>query len=136
MEFESTKVMPVPAEQVFEVASDVSRMSTWLPSTERVEETSPNVLHVEGERSAGHYENDGLYRARPEQLRLEWGSRDTGGYAGWLQVHHSGDQSDVTIHLSFFEELDREYRGPRAEHAEQELEQALERLAGLVGSPA
>jgi hypothetical protein len=46
-----------------------------------------------------------LFRARRDQMRLEWGTRDQGSYAGWLQVAGIGSGgSEVTVHLSFFDE--------------------------------
>ncbi|CAM5410738.1 hypothetical protein SALBM311S_04804 [Streptomyces alboniger] len=42
---------------------------------------------------------------RPEQLRVEWGACDQGGYSGWLQVAGlDSGASEVTVHLSFFDD--------------------------------
>jgi uncharacterized protein YndB with AHSA1/START domain len=137
MEFEHSRVLPASAEQVFGVVSDVGRMSRWLPTTSRVEEDSPNHLHVEGERSSQHYEGDGVFNVSEDQLRVEWGSDRTGEYAGWLQVHHQADpdSSEVVLHLSFFDELDEEYRAGRASAVDAEMTDALERLEEQVRSP-
>ncbi|RZS89855.1 polyketide cyclase/dehydrase/lipid transport protein [Motilibacter rhizosphaerae] len=136
MEFERSKVVAAPAERVFDVVSDVERMPSWLPTTERAAADGADHVHVEGERGSQPYEGDGLFRAQRDQLRLEWGSDRTGEYAGWLQIHHQAqdDRSEVVIHLSFFEELDERYRASRAQAVEAELEEALDTLAEQVAA--
>jgi len=136
VELERSKVIPAPAERVFEIASDVERMASWLPTTQRVRADGPDHVHVEGETGRGHYESEGLFRARPEQLRLEWGSEQTGEYAGWLQVAHQGDgsSSEVVIHLSFLEDLDEEYRAGDPESLDSGLGESLDRLAEQVAA--
>ncbi|RKS68051.1 polyketide cyclase/dehydrase/lipid transport protein [Motilibacter peucedani] len=139
MEFEHSRVLPASAEQVFAVASDITRMARWLPTTDLVEQDSPNHLHVEGERSSRHYEGDGVFDVSPDQLRVEWGSDRTGDYAGWLQVHHQADEAsaEVVLHLSFLDELDEDYRRKgRGEAVEQEMTDALERLEAEVRGSA
>jgi uncharacterized protein YndB with AHSA1/START domain len=127
-EYERSRTMAAPSEIVFQVASEVETMDRWLPTMTEVEETSPEVLHVEGEVGGQHYEAEGLYAARPEQLRMEWGSRDTDDYSGWLQVADSGaGASEATIHLSF-----RGEQRPAADDIEQGLDAALDRLADQV----
>ncbi|HEX5568601.1 MAG TPA: SRPBCC family protein, partial [Streptomyces sp.] len=70
-----------------------------------------------------------LFRTRPEQLRAEWGTREGGSYAGWLQVAGIGSgASEVTVHLSFFDEE----QVPSQEAVDVSLDQALERLAEQV----
>lgn len=92
-EFEVERPMPLPAETVFAVASDVAHMAEWLPMT--VEPAGPNRLHVEGETRSGRYSASGLFGVRPEQRRVEWGSEDSDDYAGWLQVFEAGDGKRV-----------------------------------------
>lgn len=112
-EFEVERGMPADAETVFAVATDVGRMSRWLP---------------------GNVEPEGTWSAEPGQLRLEWGR---GEYAGWLQVSHADPGSAVVLHLSFGPGLP-EARADRAE-AERltgELRHSLDRLAVEVDAAA
>jgi hypothetical protein len=121
--------MPALPEVVFDQACDVDRLDAWLP----------DELHVrpEAEDSPGvtvHDDDTGrdapaLLRAEEEQLRLEWGTRDDGRYAGWLQVAGIGSgASQVTVHLSFFdEELD-----PGDNEITAALDESLDRLAEQV----
>jgi uncharacterized protein YndB with AHSA1/START domain len=129
-EYERSRTMPAPSEIAFQVASEVETMDRWLPTMTQVSEAEPEVLHVEGDVGGRHYEAEGLYAARPEQLRMEWGSRDTDDYSGWLQVADSGaGASEATMHLSF-----RGADRPSADEVEKGLEAALERLAEQVGT--
>jgi hypothetical protein len=133
-EYEAARVMPAGAEYVFDVAADVETMASWLPTAMDVHETSPDVVHVSGDAAGHHYEADGLFRAEKDQLRVEWGSRDTPDYAGWLQVSHAGDaehedrSSEVTLHLSFFGHQPQSHRGHAADETRQGLDDALEKL--------
>ncbi len=70
-----------------------------------------------------------LLRARREQMRLEWGTRERGGYAGWLQVAGiDSGASEVTVHLSFFDDR----HDPGEEQATGALDDSLRRLERQV----
>ena len=93
---------------------------------------APDVLRLTGSRGGVPYVLEGLWRARPEQLRVEWGSRGDGRYSGWAQVSDSGSDgsaSEVVVHLSFLDEAAREGRAVGADAA---LRTALERLSVLA----
>jgi uncharacterized protein YndB with AHSA1/START domain len=120
--------MAAPSEIVFQVASEVETMDRWLPTMTDVSEPAPEVLHVEGDVGGRHYEAEGLYAARPDQLRMEWRSRGSDDYSGWLQVADSGaGASETTIHLSF-----RGDDRPPAEEVDKGLDAALDRLTEQV----
>ncbi|MGV9539581.1 SRPBCC family protein, partial [Streptosporangium sandarakinum] len=109
-EYERSRTMPATAEIVFDEVSDLGRLDDWLPRELHVRAEEPPAVTVH-EDDTGQ-DSRGLFRAVPEQLRLEWGTRDDASYSGWLQVADSGaGGSEVTIHLSFFDEEPR--RGPR-----------------------
>ena len=107
-EFEASLVIDRPAADVFDFAAQVGNLPTFLPTTTVAEPAGPDRIHVAGDTPGGHYDTEGLFRARPEQLRLEWGSDGTDDYSGWLQVFDSGPagaaRSEVTLHLSFRDE--------------------------------
>ena len=133
MEYEESRGMPADAEIVFDVLADVDRMEDWLPTTLDVAGAGPDRVHVEGEAGGRHYAADGLFRAQPDQLRIEWGSEGP-DYAGWAQVYHSGaGSSEVNLHLSFFGDQQQAHAGQAAERTRQEMREALDRLAELVG---
>ncbi|MFJ8149804.1 SRPBCC family protein [Streptomyces sp. NPDC096048] len=102
-EYERSRTMPAQAEQVFDQAADVGQLDTWLPRDLHVEPEDPPAVTVHEDRT--DQDTSALLSARPEQMRLEWGTRDQGSYAGWLQVAGlDSGASEVTVHLSFFDE--------------------------------
>ncbi|GAA3441472.1 SRPBCC family protein [Planomonospora venezuelensis] len=126
-EYERSRTMTAPPEVVFDRACDLDRLDGWLPHDLHVRSEEPPAVTVH-EDSTGRDER-GLFRAQRDQLRVEWGTRDDGRYAGWLQVAGISDQaSDVTVHLSFFDEE----HAPPADQIDHELEKSLERLAEMV----
>ncbi|SDE01852.1 SRPBCC family protein [Streptomyces prasinopilosus] len=101
-EYERSRTMPARPEHVFDQAAHVDRMETWLPEALHVDAGELPAVTVHEDRT--DEDTSALFRARPEQMRLEWGTRDRGSYAGWLQVAGIGSgASEVTVHLSFFD---------------------------------
>ena len=120
--------MPADAEIVFDVISDVDRMERWLPTAMDVRTAGPDRVHVTGGEDGVDYDADGLFRARKDQLRIEWGSEGP-DYAGWAQVYHSGaGASEVNLHLSFFGDQPESHEGPAAEGIRKGMQEALARL--------
>ena len=102
-EYERSHTMPAPPEQVFDQAANVGQMGDWLPGELHVRAEELPAVTVHEDRT--DEDTAALLRARPEQMRLEWGTRDDGAYAGWLQVAGiDSGASEVTLHLSFFDE--------------------------------
>lgn len=125
--------MPADAEIVFDVLADVDRMERWLPTTFDVEEAGPDRVHVKGEAGGHPYDAEGLFRARRDQLRIEWGSHGP-DYAGWAQIYHSGaGASEVNLHLSFLGDQPQAHGGKAAEQMRQGMRESLDRLAEEVG---
>jgi hypothetical protein len=102
-EYEAARGMPAASEIVFDIAARPDLFDRWIPSAVHVR-TSPEelpVVHAKTRVAGGPHEVEGLFRAQPDQRRLEWGSRGDDRYAGWLQVAESGaGSSEVTVHLS------------------------------------
>ena len=120
--------MPAEAEIVFDVMADVDQMERWLPTTIDVTGAGPDRVRVTGEADGQHYDTEGLFRARPDQLRIEWGSHGP-DYAGWAQVYHSGaGASEVNLHLSFLGDQPQAHEGEEAEQMRQGMREALARL--------
>jgi len=132
-EFEVSRGMPAVSEVVFQTASDPDRFAHWLPSGLDVEPSGPGEVHVESE-IGGHHEADGLFRARPDELKIEWANEGSREYSGWLQVSDAGaGASEATLHLSFAEGAEVAQRAP-ADQVEQTMREALDQLAREVGS--
>jgi uncharacterized protein YndB with AHSA1/START domain len=126
-EYERSRRISASPEAVFDQASDPEGLDHWLPGDLHVRpEDLPAVTVHEDDTGR---DVRGLFRAERDQLRMEWGSRDDGRYAGWLQVAGIGEEeSEVTVHLSFFEEEG----APPGDAVDQALDESLERLAGQV----
>ncbi len=105
-EYELSRTMPAQPEHVFDQASDVGRLDAWLPDALHVDHADAGELPaVTVHEDRTDEDTSALFRARRDQMRLEWGTRDQGSYAGWLQVAGIGSGgSEVTVHLSFFDE--------------------------------
>ncbi|MBW8486595.1 SRPBCC family protein [Actinomadura parmotrematis] len=130
MEYESERAMPADSRTVFDVASDASALGRWLPADIHVHAIASDL--VEGEE-AGVAEGV-LMRVVPDQLRLEWGTRRTPDYTGWLQVADRADgASSVTVHLSFLGDHPQAHPSGKERNAVQAmLEESLGRLADVV----
>ncbi|MGW0866388.1 SRPBCC family protein [Streptomyces koelreuteriae] len=101
-EYERSRTMPAQPEHVFDEAANVGRLDTWLPEALHVRAEGLPAVTVHEDRT--DEDTSALLRARRDQMRIEWGTRDQGGYAGWLQVAGLGSgASEVTVHLSFFD---------------------------------
>ncbi|MFI5688041.1 SRPBCC family protein [Streptomyces sp. NPDC051636] len=126
-EYERSRTMPAQPERVFDRAADVGRLDAWLPDALHVRPQEPPAVTVHEDRS--DEDTSALLRAERDQMRIEWGTREQGSYAGWLQVAGIGSgASEVTVHLSFFE--DSHDPGERAACAA--LDSSLERLEEQV----
>jgi hypothetical protein len=126
-EYERSRTMPAQPEQVFDQAANVGQLDAWLPDALHVEAGRPPAVTVHEDRT--DEDTSAVLRARPEQMRIEWGTRDRGGYTGWLQVAGIGSgASEVTVHLSFFD--DRHQPGEQA--VRDALDTSLRRLEEQV----
>ncbi|MFI8189307.1 SRPBCC family protein [Streptomyces sp. NPDC085946] len=126
-EYERSRTMPAPPEHVFDQAAHIDQMDTWLPDDLHVDAGDLPAVTVHEDRTDA--DTSAVFRAQREQMRLEWGTRDQGGYAGWLQVAGIGSgASEVTVHLSFFD--DGHDPGERA--VREALDSSLERLEEQV----
>ncbi|WP_282792483.1 SRPBCC family protein [Streptomyces sp. CC224B] len=126
-EYERSRTMPAQPEHVFDQAANVDQLDTWLPRDLHVEAGEPPAVTVHDDRA--DEDSSAVLRARREQMRLEWGTRDHGGYTGWLQVA-GGDTgtSEVTVHLSFFDDS----HDPGEQAVTEALDSSLRRLEEQV----
>ncbi|WP_367137635.1 SRPBCC family protein [Saccharothrix sp. HUAS TT1] len=132
-EFEHEQTIPVDARVVFDLARDVTAMEAWLPDGVQVERSGPE--RITGRVSVGDEidEAEGYLAADVEQRRLEWGDLERAGYSGWLQVDEAGPgTSRVVLRLDVSGEHHAAVAGEAAEMADEQLAQALERLAALA----
>jgi hypothetical protein len=129
-EYERSRTMPAQPEHVFDQAANVGQLDTWLPDALHVHHVDAEELPaVTVHEDRTDEDTSALFRAQRDQMRLEWGTRDQGGYAGWLQVAGIGSgASEVTVHLSFFDEGN----DPGEEAVRDALDGSLRRLEEQV----
>lgn len=133
-EFEASRVLPVPREQAFAVASDLDHLDRWMPPGVHVEPVAPNVVTADGPL-VPESPQEGVTGASPDQYRLEWGSRGDGRYAGWLQLAEQGQgECEATLHLSFLGDQEQAHGGRAADEVERMLAESLDRLADTVAT--
>ncbi|THC55274.1 SRPBCC family protein [Streptomyces sp. A1499] len=126
-EYERSRTLPALPEHVFDQAADVGQLDAWLPRELHVDAGELPAVTVHEDRT--DQDVSALLRAQKDQMRLEWGTREQGSYTGWLQVAGMGTgTSEVTVHLSFFE--DSHDPGEQAVHSA--LDNSLERLEEQV----
>ncbi|MFI9583632.1 SRPBCC family protein [Streptomyces sp. NPDC052236] len=126
-EYERSRTMPAPPEHVFDQAADVNRLDTWLPEELHVHAEELPAVTVHEDRT--DEDTSALLRTRRDQMRIEWGTREQGSYTGWLQVAGLGSgASEVTVHLSFFEES----HDPGEQAVQESLDTSLRRLEEQV----
>lgn len=126
-EYERSRTMPAQPEHVFDQAAQVDQLDAWLPGALHVHAEDPPAVTVHADRT--DEDTSALLRARREQMRLEWGTREQGGYAGWLQVAGlDSGASEVTVHLSFFDDD----HDPGEQAVGEALESSLRRLEEQV----
>ena len=122
--------MPALPEIVFDEASDLDRgLDSWLPRVLRGRPAPPQAHSARAHRAGRDVE--AVMRTEKDRLRMEWGTREQDRYAGWLQVAGiDSGASEVTIHLSFFDES----QAPADDVVEHALQASLRRLRELVGA--
>ncbi|MCP9989057.1 MULTISPECIES: SRPBCC family protein [Streptomyces] len=126
-EYERSLTMPAPPEQVFDQAADLGRLEEWLPGGLHVHADELPAVTVHEDRT--DEDTPALLKPRKEQMRLEWGTRGEGSYAGWLQVAGiDSGASEVTVHLSFFDET----HDPGGQQVSEALDRSLHRLREQV----
>ncbi|MET9323448.1 SRPBCC family protein [Streptomyces sp. NPDC003038] len=126
-EYERSRTMPALPEQVFDQAANFDQLDTWLPEALHVHNDDLPAVTVHEDRT--DEDTSALLRAQRDQMRIEWGTREQGSYTGWLQVAGIGSgASEVTVHLSFFEDS----HDPGEEAVRQALETSLQRLEEQV----
>ncbi len=126
-EYERSRTMPAQPEHVFDQAAQVEQLDAWLPEALHVHADDPPAVTVH-EDHADH-DTRALLQSRRDQLRLEWGTRDQGSYAGWLQVAGlDSGASEVTVHLSFFDDS----HDPGRQTVHDALDSSLRRLEEQV----
>jgi hypothetical protein len=116
------------------VVADRARLAEWVPTMRRAEPAGKEEVHVEGESHGHPYSLDRELHVDAGDRSLHWGAGQDRGYRGWLRVLDRSPGSEVRLHIAVPD--DRLGPSPDAATAEirRGMEEAFDRLAGLVGS--
>ena len=99
-EFEHSTTIDASPDEVYTFMSKVENLPKYLPTTHSAEPQQGDHVRVQGEAQGHEYDADGFFRADESNHRIEWGA-DEQYYSGWLEVTGQGDNSTMTVHLSF-----------------------------------
>ena len=111
-DYEQSKTIDAPPEEVFAWLSDVGNLPGYLPPVTDASIEGPSAEGAPGRRvrlslefpNGGTFDSEGYLSADERERRLEWGSEGERDYSGWLTVANHGEgQSEVVVHLSFGE---------------------------------
>jgi uncharacterized protein YndB with AHSA1/START domain len=157
-EYEQSRTIDAPPEEVFAWLSDVGNLPKYLPPVVDSSVEGPSAEGVPGQRirtkleypgeGGGTFDAVGHFAVDERERRMEWGAEEGRDYSGWLTVGNHGEGgSEVVVHLSFgersagpdIEERSPEGRDPLAEGVSATLEsirRQLEEGSGKVETPA
>ena len=156
-EYEQSRTIDAPPEEVFAWLSDVGNLPKYLPPVVNSSVEGPAAEGVPGQRiktkleypgeDGGTFDAEGYLAVDEEERRMEWGAEEGRDYSGWLTVADRGEGgSEVVVHLSFgersagpeIEERSPEGRDPLAEGISATLEsirRQVEEGSGKLEAP-
>ncbi len=139
-EFEHSTPISASPDEVFAFMSKVENLPKYLPTTHSAQSQEGERVRVQGEAQGHQYDSDGFFRKDEANHRIEWGA-DEGYYSGWLQVEGQGEDSSMTVHLSFSggppggqgeEPGEGSGEAPNREQIQEGLVKALESIKNFV----
>ena len=155
-EYEQSKAVAAPANEVFAWVSDVENLPKYLPPIKDAGIEGSASEGSPGERvkmlveipDRGEFESEGYFDVDAEARTMRWGAETDRDYSGRLTVAEAGDgQSEVTVHLSFgprsvegeIQEDSSDDRNPLEESLEATLEsirRQIEEGSGKLSPPS
>jgi uncharacterized protein YndB with AHSA1/START domain len=131
---EGSRSFGITGDALWAVVADPARLAEWVPTMRRAEPAGKEEVHLEGESHGHPYSLDSELHVDEGDRSLHWGAEQGRGYRGWLQVLDRSPGSEVRLHIAVPD--DRLSSSPDAAAAEirRGMEEAFDRLAGLIGS--
>jgi uncharacterized protein YndB with AHSA1/START domain len=156
-EYEQSRSIDAPPQEVFVWLSDVGNLPKYLPPVVDSSVEGPSAEGIPGQRirtkleypgeGGGTFDAEGYLAVDERERRMEWGAEEGRDYSGWLTVADRGEGgSEVVVHLSFGErsagpeiaERSPESRDPLAEGISATLEsirRQVEEGSGKLEAP-
>ena len=109
-EYEHSRAIAAPANEVFAWVSDVENLPKYLPPIKAARIEGSAAEGSPGERveilveipDRGEFESEGYFDVDAEARTMRWGAETGRDYSGRLTVAEAGDgQCEVTVRLSF-----------------------------------
>lgn len=98
-DFERSTTVSASPDAAFRALADVKNLPEYVATMTQADETGNEILHVAADVDGRHEEGNAAFRADPHDRRIEWGSEDSSGYHGSMQIAADGSGSSITIHL-------------------------------------
>jgi uncharacterized protein YndB with AHSA1/START domain len=131
-EIDGSRAFEMSADAVWAVVADPARLADWVPTMRRAQPSGKEEVHVEGESHGHRYSLDSTLRIDEGDRRLDWGAEEDYGYRGSLRVAERPSGSEVHLHVA----VPDDRLGPSLDRAAAEIrqgmEEAFDRLAGLI----
>ena len=131
-EIDGSRAFEMSADAVWAVVADPARLAVWVPTMRRAQPSGKEEVHVEGESHGHRYSLDSTLRIDEGDRRLDWGAEEDYGYRGSLRVAERPSGSEVHLHVA----VPDDRLGPSLDRAAAEIrqgmEEAFDRLAGLI----
>jgi hypothetical protein len=131
-EIDGSRAFEISANALWAVVADPARLADWVPTMRRAQPSGKEEVHVEGESHGHRYSLDSTLRIDEGDRRLDWGAEEDYGYRGSLRVAERPSGSEVHLHVA----VPDDRLGPSPDRAAAEIrrgmEEAFDRLAGLV----
>lgn len=121
-----TRTFDVPAEQVWEFASQPANISRWVPTTHRSSGGAAGEARLVGESHGHRYDATAALRMDEDARQLSWSAAGFPGYEGSLIIAGQDGRSELTVHLRL---PDGHAAAAQADEVERGLAEALEGLA-------
>ena len=131
-EIDGSRAFEMSADAVWAVVADPARLADWVPTMRRAQPSGKEEVHVEGESHGHRYSLDSTLRIDEGDRRLDWGAEEDYGYRGSQRVAERPSGSEVHLHVA----VPDDRLGPSLDRAAAEIrqgmEEAFDRLAGLI----
>lgn len=110
-DYEQSKSIDAPPEQVFAWLTDVNNLPGYLPPVTDASIEGPSAEGTPGQKvrmslefpNGSSYDAEGYLATDEHERRMEWGAETERDYSGWLTVGNHVEGSEVMVHLSFGE---------------------------------
>ncbi len=117
-EFEHRQRIGAAPDAVYAFISDARNLPQYVPTTKSAQPLPGGKVRVQGEAQGHSYDNDGYFRADSSSRRIEWGAEER-DYCGYLDIAAAGDGSDLTVHLTFSDQMPKRVQSEQAAKQDQ-----------------